>query len=108
MSARLRRVRKLEAARVRLVPPPAWPGVVFVLEATPDRPPGRWVRPDGATEVLVYDPAGPKPDVRFPGNPSSSAERSTRSPATPNCARRAGSSQPGTPHSRPSSVRGTG
>ncbi|QEL20643.1 hypothetical protein [Limnoglobus roseus] len=69
MSARLRRVKRIEAAVRRENPPPAWPGVVFVLEATPDRPPGRWVRPDGATEVLVYDPAGPKPDVRFPRNP---------------------------------------
>ncbi|QEL20770.1 hypothetical protein [Limnoglobus roseus] len=69
MSARLRRVKKIEAAVRRENPPPAWPGVVFVLEATPDRPPGRWVRPDGATEVLVYDPDGPKPDFRFPGNP---------------------------------------
>ncbi|WP_168219476.1 hypothetical protein [Limnoglobus roseus] len=27
------------------------------------------MRADGATEVLVYDPAGPKPDCRFPDNP---------------------------------------
>ncbi|QEL20780.1 hypothetical protein [Limnoglobus roseus] len=61
-------MRKIEAA-VRRENPPAWPGVVFVLEATPDRPPGRWGRADGATEVLGYDPTVPRPDFRFPGNP---------------------------------------
>ncbi|QEL16430.1 hypothetical protein [Limnoglobus roseus] len=52
LMGRLRRVRKIEAASVRLVPPPAWPGVVFVLKATP-WPSDRWVRLDEATEVLV-------------------------------------------------------
>ncbi|QEL20479.1 hypothetical protein [Limnoglobus roseus] len=63
------RVRRIEDGVRAAHPTAAPPGLVFVLEATADRPPGRWVRADGATVVLVYDPAGPEPDLRFPGNP---------------------------------------
>jgi hypothetical protein len=70
MTARAQRVGRLErAAAAQAHPADDPPRVVFVVAAGPGDVPGRWVRADGAVVEVVYDPAGPEPEIDFPGRP---------------------------------------
>lgn len=62
-----RRVTKLRRRLVASFPPACPPLVVLASTATPDQPPGRWVRSDGATVGVRLADGQPLPPL--PGHP---------------------------------------
>jgi len=61
------RLSKLRQRLTAALPTPALPLVVLAATASPDHPPGRWVRADGATVGVRL--ADGRPFPKLPGDP---------------------------------------